>query len=340
MGSFTFATPVASGAAYAVTVRTNPAGQVCTVSGGSGTVGSANVTGVAVSCAAAASYTVGGSVSGLSGTVVLQDNGGDALSVAANGSFTFATPLASGAAYAVTVRTNPAGQVCTVSGGSGTVGSGNVTGVAVSCAASSGTSASDNFNRADGGLGANWTAFTGGGLSIASQQVTGTAGADTGDLWSAQSFGSDQFSQITVTSTPLSGGGWIAAGVRAQSGGQNGYFGLYFWDYGSPELMIFKRSGGAWAQLGGVYSSGVLPAGTQVQLVAAGSSVSLLENGVQRLSVTDSSFTGGAPGIMANSSSSTADNLVRRHRQRGWGDDVVHGGRECVGPVGDGGAAG
>ena len=83
-----------------MTVQTNPAGQVCTVSGGSGTVGSANVTGVAVSCAAAATYTVGGSVSGLSGTVVLQDNGGDALSVAANGSFTFATPVASGAAYA------------------------------------------------------------------------------------------------------------------------------------------------------------------------------------------------------------------------------------------------
>ena len=49
-------------------------------------------------------------MSGLSGTVVLQDNGGDNLSVSANGPFTFATALASGAAYAVTVKTNPAGQ--------------------------------------------------------------------------------------------------------------------------------------------------------------------------------------------------------------------------------------
>ena len=73
---------------YSVTVKTNPAGQTCTVSNGSGTVGSANVTNVAVSCASAASYTVGGTVSGLSGTVVLQDNGGDNLSVAANGPFT------------------------------------------------------------------------------------------------------------------------------------------------------------------------------------------------------------------------------------------------------------
>ena len=117
-----------------MTVLTNPAGQTCTVSNGSGTVGSANVTSVAVSCSKRASYTVGGTVSGLSGTVVLQDNGGDNLSVGANGTFTFATALVSGAAYSVTVKTNPAGQTCTVSSGSGTVGSANVTNVAVSCA--------------------------------------------------------------------------------------------------------------------------------------------------------------------------------------------------------------
>ena len=56
-----------------------------------------------------ATYSVGGTVSGLSGTVVLQDNGGDDLSVSANGAFTFATALAAGSAYNVTVKTNPAG---------------------------------------------------------------------------------------------------------------------------------------------------------------------------------------------------------------------------------------
>ena len=118
-----------------MTVKTNPSGQTCTVSSGSGTVAAANVTNVAVSCAAAASYSVGGTVSGLSGTVVLQDNGGGNLSVTANGTFTFATKLASGAAYSVTVKTNPSGQTCTVSSGSGTVAAANVTSVAVSCAA-------------------------------------------------------------------------------------------------------------------------------------------------------------------------------------------------------------
>ena len=65
---------------------------------------------------------------------MLQDNGGDNLSVGANGTFTFATSLVGGASYSVTVKTNPSGQSCTVSNGSGTVGSANVTSVAVSCA--------------------------------------------------------------------------------------------------------------------------------------------------------------------------------------------------------------
>ena len=60
--------------------------------------------------------------------------------MSANGSFTFGTQLASGAAYAVTVQANPSGQTCTVVDGSGTVGSANVTNVAVSCATAGGGS--------------------------------------------------------------------------------------------------------------------------------------------------------------------------------------------------------
>jgi hypothetical protein len=305
-GSFTFATALAGGSAYSVTVKTNPSGQSCTVASGSGTVGSANVTSVAVTCTTVPSYTVGGTVSGLSGTVVLQDNGADDLSLSANGTFTFATALLSGLNYNVTVKTNPSGQSCTVASGSGAVGSANVTNVAVTCAASV-TSAADNFNRADGALGANWTAISDGGMSIASQQVTGTAGVVTGDVWTAQAFTSDQYSQVQVTSTPMSGGQWVAAAVRMQSNGQNGYVGLYNWNSGSPVLEIFKRSGGGWAQISSAYSTGVLAAGTQLQLTAVGSTISFWQNGVQRLSVTDSSFTGGAPGMMAYGNS-TADN--------------------------------
>ena len=132
-GKFVFATPVAQGSRYAVTIQTQPGTQTCTVADGTGTLGVANVLSVTVACATNA-YAVGGAVTGLSGIVTLLDNGGDALPVIANGSFTFPTPVAEGSTYAVTVQTQPATQTCTVTDGSGTTGGANTTDVNVTCA--------------------------------------------------------------------------------------------------------------------------------------------------------------------------------------------------------------
>ena len=68
--------------------------------------------------------------------------------------------------------------------------------------------------------------------------------------------------QIQVTSAQLTGGQWVGPAVRAQNGGQDGYVGFYYWNNGSPELMLFKRSAGSWDQLGSTYNSGPLAAGT------------------------------------------------------------------------------
>jgi hypothetical protein len=81
-------------------------------------------------------YTVGGMVSGLNpgGTVVLQNNLSDNLSVSANGPFTFPMPLSYTSNFSVTVRTQPAGQTCTVnSHQAGAYGGSNETTVAVTC---------------------------------------------------------------------------------------------------------------------------------------------------------------------------------------------------------------
>jgi len=135
-GAFTFSTSVVSGAAYSVTVLTQPTNQTCTVTNGSGTA-SANVTGVQVSCSnlPPITYTIAGTVSGLTGSgLVLQDNGGNNLAVSANGAFIFSNSVAAGAAYNVTVSTQPIGQTCTVTSGSGTANA-NVSNVQVSCTA-------------------------------------------------------------------------------------------------------------------------------------------------------------------------------------------------------------
>src|SRR5690606_20937102 len=135
-GAFTFATKVNSGTAYSVAVSTQPTGQTCAVTNGSGTA-SANVTNVTVTCTdlPPATFTVGGTVSGLGSgaSVVLQNNGGSNLTLNADGAFTFATPVNGGGAYPVSVLTQPTAQSCSVANGSGTV-TANVSDVAVTCA--------------------------------------------------------------------------------------------------------------------------------------------------------------------------------------------------------------
>ncbi|WP_457631877.1 hypothetical protein [Oceanithermus desulfurans] len=133
-GPFTFATKVADGGVYNVTIRQAPAGQNCTVAGGSGTVSGASVTSVRITCTARAGFrSVGGSVLGLKGTLTLQNNGADDLVITADGPFTFATKVADGGAYDVTIKQAPTSQNCTLAGGSGTVSGFDVNSVFVAC---------------------------------------------------------------------------------------------------------------------------------------------------------------------------------------------------------------
>ncbi len=136
-GSFEFTTALADGAAYVLTVETQPSDpdQVCTISNGSGTIAGSNVTDVTVVCSSVA-YPIGGTVAGLLGTgLVLQNNAGDDLTVSADGTFTFSTEAADGAGYDVTVLTQPnsPNQVCTVTSGAGTVNGAAITDVQVTC---------------------------------------------------------------------------------------------------------------------------------------------------------------------------------------------------------------
>ena len=140
-GAFKFPARIASGSAFAVTVGAQPASpaQKCVVSGGTGLVGGSDVTTVAVNCSTVA-FSVGGSVSGLAGGgLTLLDNNGDAKTISGNGTFAFATPLASGASYSVTIAAQPTTpwQTCSVSQGSGTIGSSDITNVAVACVTNS-----------------------------------------------------------------------------------------------------------------------------------------------------------------------------------------------------------
>ena len=192
---------------------------------------------------------IGGTISGLSGAVVLADNSSDQLTINANGPFTFVTQVPQGLSFQVTVQQNPAGQTCSVINGTGIVGTTAITNVTVSSATEANGSAADNFARADGPLGPNWTDGSEGGLAISSDEVVGTnASGTSGDMRTGENYNTNQFSEIQVTSTQLTGTQWIGASVRVQDSGQDGYVGIYSWDNGSPELLLFGRTGGTWAR--------------------------------------------------------------------------------------------
>ena len=130
---FTMPSKVAFGSSFAVLVKTQPAGLVCTVSNGSGSMPAGNVTDIVITCADR-SYALGGSVAGLVSSGLILANGTDTLAVPA-GAVTFTMPIsvAYGSSYAVTVQTQPAGLICTVSGGIGNMPASNVVGVVVVC---------------------------------------------------------------------------------------------------------------------------------------------------------------------------------------------------------------
>jgi hypothetical protein len=157
----------------------------------------------------------------------------------------------------------------------------------------------DDFDRADGSLGLSWKDLSDGRLKISSHAAAGTNVSGTsGAVWTSHAFTDDQYSQIEVTSAQLTGNQWIGPAVRIQDGGRNAYLGIYWWNNGKPELKLYLRRAGNWSPIGDVYNSGPLPAGTKLELMAVGDTVSFLENGVQRISVADSTLSRGAPGII------------------------------------------
>ena len=137
-GTFAFATTLASGAAYAVTVAQQPTSpaQTCVVADGTGVVGTADVA-VSVTCTTD-TYALRGTASGLAGSGLVVtgafDGGpGEDLPISSDGAFTFATRGPAGLVYSVAVRTQPTSpaQICTVTGATGILDAG--TSVSVSC---------------------------------------------------------------------------------------------------------------------------------------------------------------------------------------------------------------
>ncbi len=132
-GAFVFATPLTSGSTYSVAIKTQPVGETCVATNSSGTVQTADINRVSITCNVN-TYRVAGNLSGLASgqSVELLLNGTLNSVLTGNGFFQFPA-IADGSAYAVTVATQPTGQTCTVSNGTGTLAGASVNDVLVTC---------------------------------------------------------------------------------------------------------------------------------------------------------------------------------------------------------------
>lgn len=135
-GTFTFPTQLPSLGAFSISVLSQPTNQFCTVTRPAGVIPT-NGLKADITTIACAANSLGATVTGLAaGKSVTLSNGQatpGTVTITGNGLATFSGILAGSTAYAVTVTTQPTGQVCTLTNASGSIASGVQSLVGLSC---------------------------------------------------------------------------------------------------------------------------------------------------------------------------------------------------------------
>jgi hypothetical protein len=161
----------------------------------------------------------------------------------------------------------------------------------------------DDFNRADGPLGPDWTKppASENNLVIVNNQVgVDVESSHNYAFWSADSFSEDQYSEVMMVNIGL----WNGVIVRAKAGVDEFYLAIVTSD---RFYSIYVRTASGYTQLAAGSGETWSP-GDIVGLEASGSgpvNLTLLKNGNPVLTYTDSTYniTGGSPGIGIWSSS-------------------------------------
>ena len=163
---------------------------------------------------------------------------------------------------------------------------------------------SDDFNRADGPLGAAWTVISGA-VSIASQAANN--GPNTNSVARHNTvILADHFAQARAT--PSGGSGDPAVLVRFSASDMTCYMGRY--STGSGAWEIHRYVAGAATRIGFTVDS--TPASPWlIRLEAQGSTLRLYGDGVLKVTVTDSTITGNTQvGLRLNAFNNTIDDFT------------------------------
>jgi len=153
--------------------------------------------------------------------------------------------------------------------------------------------ATDTFDRTDGGLGSNWTAYYagGGGTIVSNEAKAGVSTDSRGSYYNAVSFPDDQYSKITIGGTLGSGDFW-SVGVRLSGGTTTDG---YYCSADSANWYITRFDNGTGTDIANNVST--FAVGDVVECRAVGSLISLYKNGSLVGSKTDATYTTGAAGL-------------------------------------------
>ena len=163
----------------------------------------------------------------------------------------------------------------------------------------------DDFNRANGALGSNWSSSGGNAAYtiISNTAASSSAQVEEGVWWNATTFANDHFAEVTITQTASNA--FIGPAVRVSSGGN--YYGFYA---DNATRYLISVVGGTWTQLatlGTGFSNGDV-----VRLEVEGTTLRAYVNSTLWTSVTNSSLSSGSAGLTswANNTDGRVDDFT------------------------------
>jgi hypothetical protein len=155
------------------------------------------------------------------------------------------------------------------------------------------TTFTDDFNRADGSPGANWTAISGTWTIASNQLSSGNAGGTIAIRATGAMATNDNSAQVTIAATAA-----VSHGVFCR--GNPGFTQGYLWRNDGTSWVLFSNVGGSFTSIGSF--AGAAVAGDVAKVQAVGSTIKGLVNGIERVSVTNTAVTTGTSvGIRAES---------------------------------------
>ena len=140
---FAFKELIGSDTAFNVTIKSNPSNATCEIRNGKGKTGAYSISSIEVLCTVIP-HNLGGKITGLTVPGLIINNGPDRLSIPANAT-TFSMTIrneknepVSGQVgqsqpYGITIFQQPTGRTCTVTNGTGTMGTVDIDNVQITC---------------------------------------------------------------------------------------------------------------------------------------------------------------------------------------------------------------